>query len=179
MKMPSHSYGARPACRPLSDTLTSAARTYDVDAEWRAFQRVLAEALECVIDHAIVCVVDDADDIGALEHLRTLTRAHFAGVPMPLRMDDFLHALAILLSGFQVEPRTTRPFCDTSDCQPLSVAAERLRYVAQSAAAASRSGQASAPHGDPAGAHANEPTPSQPKRRSKPRRTPKAIPTAA
>jgi hypothetical protein len=179
MKMPSQSAGARSACRTVSRPFTVAARTCEVEAEWRAFQHVLAEALECVIDHAIVCVADEPEDVRALEHLRTLTRSHFAGIPMPIRMQDFLHAMAILLGGFQVEPRPTLPFCGTGDSQPLAVAAERLRHVAQAAATASRCASSRERHGEPTEPLAAEPTCSPPTRRSKPRRAPKVVPTAA
>jgi hypothetical protein len=173
MRMPSPSFGARSAHRPTS--FAQAAYACDAEAEWRAFQAVLAEALECVIDHAIVCVVDEAEDVRALEHLRSLTRAHFAGVPMPIHMPDFLHALAILLGGFQVEPRSR----GEAFGHPVSIAAERLRHVAQSAAAAAAH---SAPSPDLAGDReevaAAAVMKDRPKRRSKPRR-PKAHPSAA
>jgi hypothetical protein len=173
MKMPSHTLGARTARRPVS--FSQAAHACDADAEWRAFQAVLAEALECVIDHAIVCVVDEAEDVRALEHLRSLTRAHFAGIPMPIHMPDFLHAMAILLGGFQVAPRSRyEPPVD-----PIAIAAERLRHVAQSAAAAA-SHCAPSPdlEGDREEAAAAALMNDRPKRRSKPRR-PKATPSAA
>lgn len=133
MKMPpasSHGYHADP---------------YDADpegaccaqAEWRAFQRVLVEAIECVIDHAVICSGTDVEDVIALEHLRTLTRAHFAGLVVPIQMQEFLHALAILLSGFQIEPRRN-PAGSRRAAGPLRVASERLRHVAHAAAAASK-----------------------------------------
>lgn len=128
-----------------------------------------------VIDHAIVCVVDEAEDVRALEHMRSLTRAHFAGIPMPIHMPDFLHAMAILLGGFQVAPRSRyEPRED-----PIAIAAERLRHVAQSAAAAAAHSAPSPDlEGDREEAAAAALMNDRPKRRSKPRR-PKATPSAA
>lgn len=172
MKMPSQAFGARSARRPVS--YSQAAHECDVDAEWRAFQGVLAEALECVIDHAIVCVVDEAEDVRALEHLRSLTRAHFAGIPMPIHMPDFLHALAILLGGFQVEPRSR---CESTG-HAISIAAERLRHVAQSAATAFHSAPSPDLDGNREEVAAAAVTNTPPKRRSRPRRA-KATPSVA
>jgi hypothetical protein len=178
MKMPSHVSGSFTPGRTSFPSFEEAAHAYQADAEWRAFQAVLSESLECVIDHAIVCVVDEAEDVRALEHLRSLTRAHFAGIAMPIRMHDFLHALGILLAGFQVEPRNGRWGCEESDLHSIAVASERLRHVVQEAATATRGEERSnARRIDPdVGATEHQPPP--PKRRSTPRRTKPVSPTA-
>lgn len=105
------------------------------EAEWRAFQHVLVDAIECVIDQAVVCSAPDVDDVLALEHLRTIVRAHFAGIAVPIQMAEFLHALAILLTGFQLEPRGYRT-PSAMDGSPVGIASARLRHVAHAAAAA-------------------------------------------
>lgn len=108
---------------------------YCAEAEWRAFQHVLVDAIECVIDQAVVCSAPDVDDVLALEHLRTIVRAHFAGIAVPIQMAEFLHALAILLTGFQLEPRDRRPR-PMRDASPVGIASARLRHVAHAAAVA-------------------------------------------
>jgi hypothetical protein len=105
------------------------------EAEWRAFQRVLVDAIECVIDQAVICSAPDVDDVLALEHLRTIVRAHFAGIAVPIQMAEFLHALAIVLTGFQLEPRGRRAH-PPRDGSPMGVASERLRHVAHAAVSA-------------------------------------------
>lgn len=162
--------------RTTFGALEEAAHACHADAEWRAFQSVLAESLECVIDQAILCVVDIPEDVRALEHLRSLTRAHFAGVPMPLRMHDFLHALGILLAGFQVEPRSGRWAREDSAAHTVAVASERLRHVVEVAAFAAREQAEAASQGAAVELGYTVPPSPPSKRRSKPRRTHSASP---
>ena len=105
------------------------------EAEWRAFQRVLVDAIEYIINQRVICSAPDVDDVLALEHLRTIVRAHFAGIAVPIQMAEFLHALAILLTGFQLEPRGHRTH-SARDGRPMEIASARLRHVAHAAAAA-------------------------------------------
>lgn len=151
--------------------LNGPASVQGFDAEWRAFQGVLIEALECVIDHAVACVREDRDDVQALEHLRTLLRAHFAGIAAPVCMHEFLQALAILLGGFQVEPRRFHRHCETGECEPLAIASERLRYVADVAAAAAHAAARSQMSAEPSaqaapGPQAVQPPKPRPRKRS-------------
>jgi hypothetical protein len=106
---------------------------YD-DAQWRAFRDVAREALECVIDHAVVRIAEGPEEIEALAHLRDVVRARCAEQPAALRSGELLHALAILLGAFDVDEL---PFHDHDDTpQPIDglvVAAQRLRHIAQAA----------------------------------------------
>lgn len=148
------------------------------DAEWRAFQGVLVEALECVIDHAVACVREDRDDVQALEHLRTLLRAHFAGIAAPVCMHEFLQALAILLGGFQVEPRRFHRHCESGECEPLAVASERLRYVADVAAAAAHAAARAQMSPEPSAPPAQAVPPAKPRPRKRPTPRPSKEPTS-
>jgi hypothetical protein len=71
--------------------------------EWRAFVAVLREAFECAITYAVASVADFPEDIRALEHLRDVVGARFAGRPAPMRTPELLHALGILLADFEVD----------------------------------------------------------------------------
>ena len=73
--------------------------TRDADAEWRSFCEVLAEAIDCAVDLAITKVIEEADDVAALEHLRAIALTRLAGTPVPMRLSEMLAAIGILLDA--------------------------------------------------------------------------------
>jgi hypothetical protein len=106
--------------------------TQDADAEWRSFCVVLADAVECAIDLAILHVADDPDDVAALEHLRAIALARLAGSPTEMRVSELLQAVAIFLDVLVDKRHESRAV----HC--LATPLRRLRDVAKEAVRAEK-----------------------------------------
>jgi hypothetical protein len=96
-------------------------------ARWRAFRGVLLEALECVLDSAVIASADVPEDVRALEHFREVMQQRLTmsskSTPLPMRTPELLHALAILLGSL------TMPGI-SSESDMLATASHRLRHIA-------------------------------------------------
>jgi hypothetical protein len=100
--------------------------TRDADAEWRSFCEVLAEAIDCAVDLAITKVMEEADDVAALEHLRAIALTRLAGTPVPMRLSQMLAAIGILLDALVDEH-------DAHAEQVLATPLRRMRDIAKEA----------------------------------------------
>jgi hypothetical protein len=128
-----------PRANATPQARTSRPRTRDHEddeRQWRAFQQVVMEAIECAIDQATLRVVRQPEDVRALEHLREVARERFAGRAIAMRIPDLLQALGVML-GALADRGGAR-----SEAEPealalaghhLATAAHRLRHLAAEA----------------------------------------------
>lgn len=66
---------------------------------WQALYRGLAEAIEWVLDVAVRLAAPYPEEVLAIENVRAYVRAHRAGEPATIAVDDVLLAFGIVIAA--------------------------------------------------------------------------------
>lgn len=99
--------------------------TADAEAAWRSFLSVVVDAIDRTIQLIQHRVRGFADDVAALQHLRTVLVARLNGHPVHFRMGELLNAIGILLSTY-VDKRT-----EVRAAEQLATPLRRMRDIAR------------------------------------------------
>ncbi len=97
----------------------------DTDAAWRSFLSVVVDAVDRMIQLVQRRVRGFADDVAALQHLRTVLVARLNGQIVPFRMGEMLHAVGILLATFVDKGKEDRAI------EQLATPLRRMRDIAR------------------------------------------------